>query len=422
MRKLHLSCVIILLLTLLISPAEAASSLSKEALRKAYLSISYKIPSALYVNEPSTINPYSAGKLSAEAADAALERVNFIRMLAGLTPVEADPALNDLAQHGAVLTAANGVPSHSPEKPAGMDERFYELGCTAAAGSNLVSFNWTEPEILTRAVEHFTRDDGEANRLILGHRRWMLYPGLRYVGFGLAQDGEGRSYAAMYVMDDSGEADSYDMIAWPSAGAFPAEYMTKDTSWSVSFNPRRYDLAASAPRITMTERTTGASYTFDNMEETASEDQYFVLGGGRYGDGPAYIFRPDLSQRDELMYGYQQNQVWEVSIDGMISSDGTPAGVIEYTVEMASLTPIDPAAVEISVSELTLKQGQTAALSASVIPDWADDLTIAWSSSDAEIAVIDETGTVTAKKAGKCRVTAQSVNGRYEEIEVTVVD
>ena len=72
------------------------------------------------------------------------------------------------------------------------------------------------------------------------------------------------------------------------------------------------------------------------------------------------------------------------------------------------------------VGELTLKAGETVSLSAQVIPDWADDLSIIWKSSDEEIAIVDENGLVTAKKAGKCSIAAESVNGRYDEIEITV--
>ena len=120
------------------------------------------------------------------------------------------------------------------------------------------------------------------------------------------------------------------------------------------------------------------------------------------------------------MYGYCQNQVWTVEITGVFLKGGALAEPIVYTVEMASLMPIAPAAVEISVGELTLKAGETVSLSAQVIPDWADDLSIIWKSSDEEIAAVDENGIVTARKAGKCSVIAESVNGKYDEIEVTV--
>lgn len=412
---------IFLLLNLANFPAKAEEMRTRTMLRENYLAIVHKNDGEVYVGAPDSSGGASAGTISDDAISAALSEVNFIRYLAGLAPAEANGELNDFAQHGAQLMAANQSLSHEPAKPEGMDEALYVKGAEAAASSNLIMLNWSEPDILSEAVRQFARDDGGANRFVLGHRRWLLYPSMKYTGLGLAQDTEGRSYAAMYVMDESAGDTDYDWIAWPSAGAFPAEYMSAETPWSLSLNPEKYDIEKSALKIVMTEKATGAQFVFDTMEETASdEDQYFVLGGGRIADGPAYIFRPDLSEYDALMYGYCQNQVWTVEITGVFLADGTLSEPIVYTVEMASLTPIAPAAVEVSVREIKMKAGERATLSAQVIPDWADDLSIIWKSSDEEIAVVDESGIVTAKKAGKCSVTAESVNGRYDEIAVTV--
>ncbi len=417
MRKI---CAIILLLMMAICPAKGAESRSREALREEYLLSLHENVGRTYVNEPSVQNPYSEGALSEEAVARALSCANFIRWLAGLQPIEADPALNDLAQHGAVLMAANGSLSHSPEKPADMSDDFFNLGETAAASCNLIQYNWFEEGILCDAVEQFARDDGDENRYVLGHRRWLLYPKLRYTGFGLAQDADGRSYAAMYVMDDSNADAEYDMVCWPSAGAFPAEFLSADTSWSITPNPAVYDLERSSPRITMTELLSGAQFVFGIMREEAEGEQFFVLGGGRYGEGPTYIFHPDLSEYDRLMYGYQQNQVWTVRVDGMFFLDGTQSGPVEYTVEMVSLTPIDPATVEVMPREVTLKIGDSVKLSAQVIPDWADDLSVAWRSEDETILTVEADGTAHAHKAGSAWVVAEAVNGRYDRIEITV--
>lgn len=414
----------ILLFLMVIMPSAGAGTRSKEALRAEYSWVLHKYGGDAYVNEPSTEAPYSAGEPAEALLDAALSEANFIRSLAGLAPLELHEELNRLSQHGAVLMAANGTLSHSPEKPADMDGEFYETAAEAAASCNLILFNWSGEGLLNEAVRQFSMDDGEINRAVLGHRRWLLYPGMRYTGFGMAQDADGRTYAAMYVMDDSVECD-YDLICWPSEGAFPAEYMKAETPWSVSPSPAVYDLMASEPRISMKEETTGAFFDFGGMicepsdRDTAS-GQYFVLGGGRYGDGPAYIFRPGLEEYDSLMYGYQQNQVWTVRLEGMVYADGSAAPAVEYTVEMASLTPIDPAAVEIQPRALTLRAGESAFLSAQVVPDWADDLTVVWSTDNASVASVDETGRVTAEGAGTCGITAQAVNGRSDCITVTV--
>lgn len=412
----------ILLFTLSFLDSSRAENHDVQAVRTKYLEEMHKESKLSYVNAPSVSAPYAVGGLSDEALEAALGSVNFIRYLAYLEPLELDSALTDAAQHGAVLMAANASLSHFPEQPDDMEDSFYLIGSQAAASCNLASFNWSEDDLLIQAANQFSRDDGEGNREILGHRRWLLYPGMKYTGFGLAQDAQGRSYAAMYVMDDSRAEADYDLIAWPSAGAFPAEYLTADTPWSVSFNPDIYDLQASCPRVTLTEQSCGAEFVFDEILEDVQGEKYFLIASGRYGDGPAYVFHPDLSEYNELMYGYQQNQVWTVRIEGMILLGGSPAETVEYTVSMISLTPIDPAAVEILPREIIISAGQTAELTAQVIPTWADDLSLTWESENEDIAVVDENGVVTGVKAGACGIFARSANGRYDRIEVTVTE
>ena len=87
---------------------------------------------------------------------------------------------------------------------------------------------------------------------------------------------------------------------------------------------------------------------------------------------------------------------------------------------MISLYPQDVANVELSVLEATLVPGERLQLSASVIPEYADDLTLAWSSSDESVAAVDASGLVAARAAGTCVVTARSANGRSDACQITV--
>lgn len=65
--------------------------------------------------------------------------------------------------------------------------------------------------------------------------------------------------------------------------------------------------------------------------------------------------------------------------------------------------------VTISNTELTIRKGTTAWLSAAVLPANADNKVIKWSSSDTEIATVDaSTGMITAVEAGTCTIIATS--------------
>ncbi len=109
-----------------------------------------------------------------------------------------------------------------------------------------------------------------------------------------------------------------------------------------------------------------------------------------------------------------------MTVTGLAAPDGTPLDALEYTVEMASLVPLDAASVELSVRALALRAGETARIDATVYPRWADDLSYTLATSDARVATVDEDGLVTAVGAGTCTLRAETANGRFDEIEITV--
>lgn len=406
---------------LLIDPAPAAHALnmSREEVRTLFSSIKEAASSQLFDETPSLSAPYSCGVLSAEQKNAALSTLNALRTLAGLPAVTLDESLCTLSQHAAVLCAVQGEISHTPGNVPDMDEAFYQTGAAAAARCNLAQFNWNEPRLSARAMIRFVQDDTPGNLQSLGHRRWMLSPVMGQCGVGLALDEPGRTYLALYVTDASADFE-YDAIAWPCAGAFPAELMNPDTPWSVSLNSDVYDLTLSMPRVTLTEEISGESWTLLPGDGSEEEGAYFVLSEDRYAGGAACIFRPDLSDCAELQGGYEQNQIWRVTLSGLCDISGAPCEDISYTCEMCSLTPIDPAGIELSLREAVLTPGETITLSATVYPRWADDLSFTLSLSDPSVAQIAEDGTLIALAPGVCTLTAASVNGRTDEITITV--
>ena len=108
-----------------------------------------------------------------------------------------------------------------------------------------------------------------------------------------------------------------------------------------------------------------------------------------------------------------------MQVTGLVRRDGGAAG-IEYICEMASLYPQAVANVELSAVEAQLTAGNDLQLTANVIPSYADDLSITWSSSDDAVATVDESGNVHAVSEGACDIRATSVNGRYDECHVAV--
>lgn len=75
-------------------------------------------------------------------------------------------------------------------------------------------------------------------------------------------------------------------------------------------------------------------------------------------------------------------------------------GVTVYCVPVTS--------VELDKTELELKPGETALLTAAVMPDNATDKTVTWTSSDADVATVDDTGKIVAIKEGTSTITAKA--------------
>lgn len=360
-----------------------------------------------YAEEPSAMVEYSAGCLTDAALSDALGYVNFFRKLAYLDGNVTLDALYTLrAQHAAVLLAANDALNHDAPRPEGMSDSFYQTAHTGTMSSNIAAINWMADDILNIAMEYFVRDDGEVNLDMLGHRRWLLNPYLGATGFGLANSATGMSYAAMYAHDTSADPGLWDSVRWPSEGAFPADLTSTDIPWSVTLNPEVYADDFSEISVQLYEKNAGRA-----------ELKYFGVNTDNYGAGPCIIFLPDLESMG--LSDYQQNQVWYVRIEGLRTVDGKSASM-EYKVEMMSLYPIDPAAVEVEPRALEMDVGDLCVLTAQVVPEWADDVSVSWSSTDESVATVDAEGYVTAIAPGKCEIVATSVNGRSDACAVNV--
>lgn len=415
MKRL-LKCALAELLMLLVCVPACAYE-TRQELREAYQALGKYEGASLYARQPSLSAPYAPGALEEAALDDALEYLNFLRALAGLEPVGRSELYDTRCQHGAALLAALDYADHNAPRPEDMDEDFYESAHLATTSSNLAKFNWMRPTILREGLAYFARDDGEGNLSVLGHRQWLLNPKMADTGFGLANSASGMSYVLMYAHDMGNEDAAWSEVCWPSAGAFPVELMHSNLAWSVTLNPERYDLSRSRISVLLREETRGLSFAFDCA--AAQGDGFCSVSDAGYGAGPCVIFRPDFSGTD--FTDYEQNQRWTVRIDGLRLASGEETS-LEYTVEMTSLHPQEVANLEISPLEAHLAPGETAVLTAAVVPSYADDLSVSWQTTDAAVAVVDDFGTVTAVGPGACEIIASSANGRDDRCAVTVAE
>ncbi len=69
--------------------------------------------------------------------------------------------------------------------------------------------------------------------------------------------------------------------------------------------------------------------------------------------------------------------------------------------------------LSLNVDSLTLRDGKSETLIATITPENATEKTVTWSSSDESVAVVDENGVVTAVSSGEATITASVVDGTF---------
>lgn len=280
-------------------------------------------------NKPSTVAPYNAGKLAQSAIDPALGCVNLIRYYAGLShDIAITDANNELAQAAAVVNAANGELSHTPTRPAGMNDALYNSGFQGASSSNL---NAGIPELALAVTLGWLADAGDNNKADLGHRRWILYPNLTTTGFGFAETTQTyRYFSAMLVPSESYAGDTGTYVAWP-AQTTPTELaLTTDSEkgYPWSFSLGRPIANPDSVTVTLTRTHDGATWRFGKVGGAEDNDGELYVSNQTYGDRGCIIFTPDNSK--EKVYPYKDGDQFRVHIEGATDEP------IEYTVDFVS--------------------------------------------------------------------------------------
>jgi uncharacterized protein YkwD len=275
---------------------------------------------SVFVTNPSTTAPYSTGELKQSVIQDTINRFNAWRTICGLPSTISDSTFNTIAQYGAVLSGARGTISHTPSKPADMNEEFYNNAYAACSSSNLAAHY-----PLIAVADEFFEDSDPNNATEVGHRRWMLSPKLYRVGYGYAEtDWSYGNYHVLKIFDKSGAGCDYDFLSYPSSGNFPADIahaFNKDTSWSISFNPEKFQTPHfSEIKIYLTD-SKGKTYTFSS----SNLQNLFAINTDTYGGiNNCIIFRPSGVTKYEGLY--------TVKIEGLKASNGQPINDFVYQV------------------------------------------------------------------------------------------
>ena len=101
------------------------------------------------------------------------------------------------------------------------------------------------------------------------------------------------------------------------------------------------------------------------------------------------------------------------------SEDGGLKAFCKVEVKIPPAT-IEVREVKINKSQITLKPGQTERIAAELIPENATDKTVKWTSSNRNVVIVENDGTIKAIQSGVATITASSLNGKTAKCTVTV--
>ncbi len=262
---------------------------------------------ASYAVEPDLSGLTTSGTLSAETQQNALDTLNFVRYIAGLSyDVTIRDTYAQYAQDGALVLAALGQGlSHTPTCPDGMDASIYKSGYTGTNHGNISAGYYN---LATNIVHGWMADYSESNRATLGHRRWILLPTMQATGFGLVPNSSSiyRYYSTMYAHDNYSAFTNVSGVVWP-AQTMPVEYFKYNYPWSYSLGSYVYPNVC----IVLTRLNDNEQWVIKNSStDGASGDGYISINNQGYGQSGCISFVPDDIR-------YSAGDVYQVEIIGV---------------------------------------------------------------------------------------------------------
>lgn len=142
------------------------------------------------------------------------------------------------------------------------------------------------------------------------------------------------------------------------------------------------------------------------------------------------VFTPSNATNKKITWSSSNPSVATIDQNGVVTAVRAGNTTITVTTEDGHKTATCPVSVHnvqvssVSVTPTTLElpKGETADLIATVLPENATDKSITWSTSDASVATVSNSGKVTAVDEGTATITVKSVDGeKTATCEITVI-
>ena len=215
----------------------------------------------------------------------------------------------------------------------------------------------------------------------------------------------------------SPEAASDRAVSWSSSDRSVA---TVDKAGTVhGLRPGTATVTATAEGKSGTCAVTVKAKAVNVTEVTLDKTELTLTEGGT--ETLTATVRPDNADNKKVTWSSDKTDVATVGGDGRVTAVKAGEAVVTVTTEDGGKTAtckvtvkaktVSVTEVTLDKTELTLTEGETETLTATVRPDNADNRKVAWSSDKTEIATVDGAGRVTAVKAGEAVVTVTTEDG-----------
>ncbi len=277
---------------------------------------------------PDYTNYTQSGVVSDATLQNALDTLNFVRYIAGLSY---DLTLNEqytqYTQDASFIMGINQTMTHYPTQPSGVSDNLFSSAYKGASSSNISAGRYS---LAGDIIYGWMADNSGSNLASVGHRRWILNPTMEATGFGIVKSNGGMysSYSAMYAFDNTFANTNVSGVIWP-AQTMPVEYFYSSYPWSYSAGKTVSDAS-----VKLTKVSSGETWEFSS---NYSDDGYFNINNVGYGQTGCIIFQPNG-------ISYSAGDVFEVEISGDVTA--------KYTVTFMSLTtPLIEEEVEEEVEE-----------------------------------------------------------------------
>ena len=137
--------------------------------------------------------------------------------------------------------------------------------------------------------------------------------------------------------------------------------------------------------------------------------------------GESYTFNPIIAQQGAtatLTWTSSNQAVATVNANGTVTSVGAGTSTIKCTAQngvsaqcVVTVNPVKAKGISLDCTEAELIVGEKQQLVATITPSNTTDKSITWSSSNEAVAMVNETGFVTAVGAGSCTIKAATNDG-----------